>query len=107
MINDSDLLRSTAKRQRSKRTLFHADFAGVCEEMVLKYYGATSYDNLCTQLGFYNPKRIWPLRKNNSPEFDYSSYFKDIEIPQNGIFMIYILSMVIKSLLMVDLAPNP
>lgn len=82
MISDRDLLLATAARKREERLFFYADFAGACQDKVLKQYGADNINQLKRNLGFFMPTYVSPRRKKDAPKFDFSEYFADIDIPE-------------------------
>ncbi len=82
MINDRDLLRATAKRERQERLLYYASFAGTAFNTVLKGYGAKNYEEFVKNTGVFCPQYVQPVRKADAPSFDYSKYFSDIDIPE-------------------------
>ncbi|MGI5894713.1 MAG: uroporphyrinogen decarboxylase family protein [Candidatus Merdivicinus sp.] len=82
MINDRDLLRATARRERQEQLLYYASFAGTAKDTALNGYHVADYQEFVDKTGIFCPCYVYPKRKSDAPVFDYSKYYTDIEIPE-------------------------
>lgn len=82
MITDRELLQATAQRKREERIFYYAEFVDRCWDKVSKFYGITDRTEFSNDMGFYCPVNVSPERKQDAPVFDYSNYFKGVEIPE-------------------------
>lgn len=55
MINDRDLLRATARREKQERLLYYASFAGTAFHTALEGYGAENYEEFVEKTGIFCP----------------------------------------------------
>ncbi|GHV02264.1 hypothetical protein FACS1894211_13370 [Clostridia bacterium] len=81
MVNDKTVLRAVKRRERTERLLYYADFTDACWQRVSAAYGIADQLEFKRKEGFFLPETLFPKRREDAPEFEYSGYFKDVQIP--------------------------
>jgi len=82
MVNDKTVLRAVKLRRKSERLLYYADFTDTCWEKVSDAYGITGRAEFDRAAGLFRPVTLFPSRRADAPEFDYSEYFRGVFIPE-------------------------